>query len=154
MKYLRRNLLLCLLFMCLLFSPFISVDADADMIIDNGDPNPWDPADSSATSLWSSNGGTYTWHADLLQSGIYDVYMWCTYYASRSTNAPVTIQYDGGSITIPVNQQENASTWYLLGSYNFSADTGGTVTITAEDAYPTSYCADAVKFVYVPDVEP
>jgi hypothetical protein len=49
-----------------------------------------------------------------------------------------------------VNQTQNGGTWNYLSTYSFDAASGGNVMITAEDSVP-SYCADAVKFVYVPD---
>jgi hypothetical protein len=76
--------------------------------------------------------------------------MWWTEFSSRSTNAPVTITHLGGSQVVYVNQTQNGGTWNYLSTYSFNAASGGNVMINAEDSV-LSYCADAVKLVYVPD---
>ena len=145
------------------WSPYVSqtliVGAfETDIIVDNGESGTsstgsWSPSSApdpyGANSLWSRNGATYTWHADLAVTGVYEVYMWWTEWSSRSTAAPVTIEYGGASDVVPVNQRQNGGTWNLLGTYVFDAAAGATVTITAEGSYPASYCADAVRFVYL-----
>jgi PKD repeat protein len=131
---------------------------EPDIIVDNGgsgtsSTGSWSPSSApnpyGANSLWARDGATYTWHADLPVTGVYEVYMWWTEWASRSTAAPVTIEYSGGSAGVAVNQRQNGGMWNLLGTYGFDAADGATVTITAEGSYPTSYCADAVGFVYL-----
>ena len=139
--------------------PLLVYQVETGIIIDNGDAgttstgtwktsgatNPYD-----TDSLWSRDGATYTWGADIAQGGMYEVYMWWTEYSSRSTSAPITITYFGGSEVLNVNQQQDGGQWNLLGSYAFDPAAGATVMITAENSSPTSYCADAVRFVYVP----
>jgi len=133
---------------------------EPDIIVDNGESGTsssgtWSPSSApdpyGANSLWSRNGATYTWHADLPATGAYEVYMWWTEWSSRSTAAPVTIEYSGASDEVPVNQQQNGGMWNLLGTYGFDAAVGATVTITADGSYPTSYCADAIGLVYLSD---
>ena len=133
--------------------------AAPEIIIDNGEPGTsyignWEVSGGTnpygTDSLWSADDGTYTWHADLPQTGVYEVYMWWTYHDSRGNRAPVTIDYNGGSQVVYVNQQQNGGMWNHLGTYSFDGASGGTVTIYARDSYPTTYCADAVKFVYLP----
>ena len=136
------------------------VNAQDIIISDNGDSGTsytgiWQVSGGEnpygTDSLWSRDGATYTWHADLPQAGVYEVYMWWTNYSNRGDSAPVTIEYDGGSQVVYVNQTQNGGMWNLLSTYSFDAATGGTVTITADDPFPITYCADAVKFVYVSD---
>jgi len=131
---------------------------EPDIIVDNGESGTsssgsWSPSSGpdpyGADSLWARNGATYTWHADLLATGVYEVYMWWTEWSSRASDAPVTIEHSGGSDVVPVNQQTNGGMWNLLGTYGFDAAVGATVTITAEGSYPTSYCADAIGLVYL-----
>ena len=131
-------------------------------IIDNGDPetsfsgtwaysggsNPWNPDDSSATSLWARNGSTYTWTFTPSTDGNYSLSMWWTGWSSRSTNIPVSINHAGGTDTVSVNQQINAGMWNALGSYSFSAGTSYHITITAQPQ-PSSTCADAVKIEFI-----
>jgi hypothetical protein len=47
-----------------------------------------------------------------------------------------------------INQQQNGGQWNSLGIYSFIAGVSYTVTITSQ-SYPSSTCADAVKFVYL-----
>ncbi|MBZ0156689.1 MAG: hypothetical protein K8I29_10845, partial [Alphaproteobacteria bacterium] len=100
-------------------------------------------------SVYGRGGATYTWKANLPQTGVYEVYVWWTEYSSRSTNAPVKITHSGGADTVRVNQQVNGGKWSYLGTYSFDAAAGGTVMLTAESPSPVSYSADAVKFVLV-----
>ncbi|MEW5745599.1 MAG: hypothetical protein AB1805_09230 [Nitrospirota bacterium] len=144
-------------------SQTLTVNQSTDqIIIDNGGAGTsytgiWNVSGAvnpyGADSLWSRNGATYTWRAALPQTGTYEVYMWWTEYSSRSTNAPVAVTYSGGTQTITVNQQTNGGKWNYLGTFTFDATSGGTVKLTAPDPEPTSYCADAVKFAYVPSIE-
>lgn len=138
----------------------LSVEGDVtEFIIDNGDPgtsstgtwyvsgapNPWDPSDAQAVSLWSRNGPTYTWTFSPSTTGTYDLSMWWTQWASRSTTIPVSIQHAGGTANIVINQRINGGRWNSLGTYAFSAGGSYRVTITSQPG-PSSTCADAVKF--------
>jgi lysophospholipase L1-like esterase len=132
----------------------------AEIVIDNGDPGTsytggtWSvssaPDPYGTESLWNRNGATYTWHADFPQSGMYEVYMWWTEWGSRSTNAPVKIYHNNGIEVVYVNQRENGGQWNLIGQFKFNPLDGGKLMLSAPDPSPISYCADAVKFVYVP----
>ena len=140
-----------------------SASAFADTVIDNGDPttsftgnwgisggpNPWDPTDPTADSVWARDGDTYTWTFTPTDSGYHDVSMWWTEWSSRSTSIPVDITFWGGSDRIFINQQQDGGQWNFLNSYPFKA--GGTynITITSQPG-PTSTNADAVQFVYQP----
>ncbi len=106
----------------------------------SGGPDPYGP-----DSVWSRSGSTFTWEFTAPQPGEYDVYMWWTEWSSRSTNAPVTIAHTLDSNTLYINQQVNGGQWNHIGKHYF--ETEGSVTLYAPNAYPTSYCADAVRFV-------
>jgi len=134
-------------------------DAPVETIVDNLDDDTsrtgsWqvsgglDPYD--AYSFWSRAGATFTWYFTPPQSGDYEVSMWWTEWPSRSTSAPIDIENASGTERVYVNQQNNGGQWNSLGTYTFSAGVAGSVAITAEDASVTSYCADAVKFTFVP----
>jgi predicted RNA-binding protein with TRAM domain len=143
------------------------IDVSGSIVIDNGDPetsftgfwgqsggtNPWDPADPSATSLWSRDGDTYTWTFTPLFSGDYEFSMWWTEYASRSDNIPLFIEFAGGTDTVPINQQANGGQWNVINTYPFEAGVSYDITITSQPA-PTSTCADAVRFVLVSATPP
>jgi PKD repeat protein len=129
-----------------------------DFIIDNGDPGTsstgvWQVSGSAGyygeDSLWSRDGGTYTWGFTPPVAGSYEVFMWWTEWPSRSTAAPIQVTHAGGVSNTTINQQVNGGQWNSLGTYTF--DGSGSVRISAPNAYPTSYNADAVRFIKVND---
>ena len=137
--------------------PLIIESIPTEIIIDNRDPETsqtgtWsvsggaDPYD--ADSVWSRDGTTFTWHFDPPQTGDYEVSIWWTEWSSRSDSVPVTINYEGGSEPLSVNQQQNGGQWNDQGSYFFEAGTTYDVTVTSQPA-STSTCADAVRFIFV-----
>jgi hypothetical protein len=72
------------------------------------------------------------------------VYAWWTVHSNRATNAPYTINHNGGSDTVLINQELGGGGWTYLDTYAFNAGTGGSVLLTDEaDEY---VIADAVKF--------
>jgi hypothetical protein len=91
-----------------------------------------------------SKSATFT--PNLPAAGNYGVYIWYTADAGRANNVPVDIVYNGGSTTVSVNQQVNGAKWNLLGTYSFSAGTGGYARIrtTGTSGY---VIADAVRWV-------
>jgi PKD repeat protein len=134
-----------------------------EFIIDSGDPatsftgvwavsgaaDPFDPGDPQAVSLWSRDGATYTWTFTPLVSGYYQFSMWWTEWPSRHTNIPVDIDYAGGTTRVFINQQLNGGRWNVIGGYPFEAGVSYDITIISQPG-PSSTCADAVRFVYVP----
>ena len=163
-----KNVFQVILLVAALFWTLSFANAFADTIIDNGDPgtsftgtwqvsgaaDPWDPADSSATSLWSRDGDTYTWTFTPTDSGYHDFSMWWTEWPSRSSSVPVTISYWGGTDTLSINQQQDGGQWNLLNSYPFKAGENYNITITSVPGGSQNYStnADAVEFVYRPDL--
>ena len=100
-------------------------------------------------AVWARDGATFTWHFDPPQSGDYEVSMWWSAWPSRSSAARVEIVYGRGTDKISVNQKTGGGRWNALGVYAFEKGTEGSVTLYADDGEPTSYCADAVRFVKV-----
>jgi len=97
----------------------------------------------------TGNGSrTVTWTPDIPVAGEYSVYVWWVEHSNRVTNAPYTINYDGGSKTIYVNQQENGGKWNYLGTYTFAAGTFWNVMLTNNAGGGQIVDADAVKFEY------
>ncbi len=101
------------------------------------------------SSLYGRNGASYNWDIDIPTTGRYKVFLRWTTYSSRSTKAPVNIQFDGGNEQVFVNQKTKGSQWNLLGEYNFNESSNGRVTLHAPSS--KSYSADAVKLVYTGD---
>jgi len=59
---------------------------------------------------------------------------------------PVTVNHLDGKSTEYIDQQQNGGQWNILGVYSFVSGTTYDITITSQP-YPTSTCADAVRFV-------
>ncbi len=129
-----------------------------DGIVDNADYNfsmvgIW--ATSAATSgFYGSNyleaaGGTGSkiamWDAELTGGpGSYEVFVWYAASSNHATNAPFTINHDGESDTVLVDQTINGDQWVSLGTYDFADNDEENVTLSDDaDAY---VIADAVKF--------
>jgi hypothetical protein len=86
---------------------------------------------------------------NILTAGDYDIYEWHSQGSNRDSATPHVIAYNGGTITLNVNQQTGGGAWNLLGTFNLPSGTSKYVRIT--DAISTSgqiAMADAIKFVY------
>ncbi len=131
--------------------------APVEIIVDNRDSGTsqtgvWEvsggPDPYGVDSVWSRDGGTFTWYFTPPQSGSYRVSMWWTEWPSRTNSVPVSIVHAGGTSNMTINQQINGGQWNDLGVYSFTAGVQGLVTLSAPGSVP-SYCADAVKFALV-----
>jgi len=136
---------------------FAAVSTPTKIILDNRDsitlktgtwevssgPDPYGP-----DSVYSRDGATFTWYFTPSKSGFYRVSLWWTIYSSRSTNVPVDIEHADGKKRVYVNQQKNGGLWNFIGKYRFNKGSTYAVTIKAQP-YPTSTCADAIKFKLV-----
>ena len=137
-------------------------EVPAEIIIDNRDAatsrtGTWGVSGSpdfyGIDSVWSRDGATFTWYFDCPRTGQYTFSMWWTQWASRSTSIPVDIATAAGSSRVIINQQVNGGKWNELGVYNFNAGVRYAIKITSQ-RNPTSTCADAVKFAYIPQNQP
>lgn len=82
-------------------------------------------------------------------AGDYKVYTWHTAGANRTTNAKHVITYNGGTVTVNINQQANEAQWVLVGTYNFATGTSGFVRIADNHSDAGQVVlADGIKFVY------
>ncbi len=126
----------------------------SSIYIDNRDPN------TSKSGSWRNSGGKNPYDGSSLyskQAGAqytfeksssepsFQVSLWWTEYANRSTSVPVKI-YDGTTLldTIRVNQKANGGKWNELGTYNFS---NKPKIIVVSEGNNLSTCADAVRLV-------
>jgi N-acetylmuramoyl-L-alanine amidase len=85
-----------------------------------------------------------TW-APALSSGNYAVYAWWPAGTNRSATAPYIVHYNGGTATVPQNQQANGGKWNLLGTWNFV--NGNNVQLSCWTGAGYNVMADAIKFV-------
>jgi fibronectin type 3 domain-containing protein len=132
---------------------FIVDNADATGVTISGS---W-TVSTSATTFYGSNyfhdgntgsvGGKSVRFAPTLPSasGV-DVYLRWPAGSTRATNAPVDVNYAGGTTTVVVNQKNNDGVWVLLGHFNFAAGSTGNVTVR-NDGANGFVVADAAKFV-------
>ncbi len=86
----------------------------------------------------------------LTQDGQYEVYLWWPVWSGAATNVPVDVAYDGGTMTVSVDQSINGGQWNLIGSYDFTAWTGSATIRT--DGTTSHVVADAVRFLYVGNI--
>ncbi|NOY46218.1 MAG: S8 family serine peptidase [Deltaproteobacteria bacterium] len=135
-------------------SPTVSV------VVDNGDPGTestgyWfvshAPQPYGVDSLYCSGrpGDTYRWTPNLPEDGRYQVLLWWTQGAGRSTRVPVIVGHAAGQYQTTVDQTQNGGQWNLIGEWDFFQGTGGYVKITGENGQAS---ADAVLFVRVGDL--
>lgn len=138
--------------------------AGAPIIVDNGfDSIPrvgtWNSSSNVAgyygtnyhyANVSQSTLRTATFTPNLPATGRYDVYVRYAASSDRATNAPYTIVYDGGSVTVPVNQKLNGGIWNLLASeVPFLDGTSGYVRLANTASGGNVVIADAVQFIYL-----
>jgi hypothetical protein len=82
----------------------------------------------------------------LPSAGTYAVYMRWTGGGNRATNVPVDINHASGTDLVTVDQRYNGGTWNLLGTYTFTAGTGGSVLIGTSGT-TNHVIVDAVRFL-------
>ncbi|MSU58800.1 MAG: hypothetical protein EXS35_11640 [Pedosphaera sp.] len=80
----------------------------------------------------------------------YDVSIWYPEGANRTTNAPVTIYYNGGTVTAHANQTSGGGGWRLLaGGLDFAAGTAGFASIGNNTGESNKVVmADALRWSY------
>jgi hypothetical protein len=83
--------------------------------------------------------------------GLYDVAEWHPAGSGRTTNAPITIYYNGGAATHHVNQTINGGAWNVIASnVNFAAGTAGFAVISNNTGETNVVVmADAMRWTYV-----
>jgi type IV pilus assembly protein PilY1 len=134
------------------------------IIIDSSDSSPAFVKTASGGGWWQNKydtsayndyyfrtryDGTYTatWTPNLAK-GTYDVYARWGSSSYLAKSVTYTINYDGGSDAVTVNQEENGGEWYKLGTYLFAEGDGGNVTFTfTRTSLYEMACADAIQFV-------
>jgi RHS repeat-associated protein len=99
-----------------------------------------------ATHGGGTGANTFTWNTVIPQDGNYTVYVKYPSVSNAASNAQYTVNYNGGSTTVTVNQTTNAGNWISLGKFAFSA-TGSGQRVTLSDNANGTVVADAVKVV-------
>jgi autotransporter-associated beta strand protein len=146
-----------------------NVNESYEVIVDNADPigvtftGTWNtytgtsggpPWAGSIRSNATPGVGSATYTPVIPETGTYTVYMWFTHGDNRPVNAPFTVVHAGGTSNITASQRYKESEWRLIGTFNFNAGTGGSVTFNTAGAttYQGTSCgviADALRFVKI-----
>lgn len=129
------------------------------LIIDNAD------AETSTVGNWSTSssvsgyygedyayadpqggsGSRFNFLPDFPQAGSYKVYLWWNAKDSRDEAVPVVVNHAGGRACLTVDQRTNGGRWSLLGTWDFAAGPGASVSVRNDDT--SGWCiADAVAF--------
>jgi RHS repeat-associated protein len=141
----------------------------SDIIVDNqssGFAKSGQSSCSGGVSCWGNAGGYngnsfWTWNNAQASIGKWTPALQCTgnysisayipsAVGSRTTKAPYSIQYSGGSTSQTVPQSSYSDNWASLGTYKF-ATSGGYVqlqNVTGETLYTKKVAFDAVKWVW------
>ncbi len=77
-------------------------------------------------------GATATWTPDLPLSDLYEVAVWYPEADNSALEARYIVSGSSGTTELVVNQQQDAGTWRNLGTFEFSAGTGGHVQLVVE----------------------
>lgn len=144
-------------------SVFVSNAAAQVVTVDNVDAGftilsgTWDtgsfPTPNGADYRWVVTSGfdpgepysEVEWRPSLPSAGLYEVEIWYVEGTNRAFDAEFVVHHVGGPTPVTVNQQVNGSTWFSLGTYDFGAGAGGSVTLD-NDAAANVVIADAVRF--------
>ncbi len=106
-------------------------------------------ADYRFISTQPTETATATWTPKIDSAGNYDVYCWYPQGANRSSAAPYTIYWNGGSQTVAVNQKTGGGMWNLLVSRKpFLSGYAGSVKLgNGTGEVSLNVLADAVRFL-------
>jgi hypothetical protein len=91
------------------------------------------------------------WTPNLPATGRWQVFAFVPSPDATSTNARYRVDHQGVQTTVPVNQNNSYNAWVSLGTFTFSAGTGGDVFL-GDETYETATQQigfDAVKWVWV-----
>ncbi|MFG3421633.1 NEW3 domain-containing protein [Micromonospora sp. NPDC048063] len=89
-------------------------------------------------------GGTATWRPALTEAGWYEVAVWYPSNADTTREADYLVRHRDGETPVRVDQQQDARTWRVLGTFPFAAGEDGFVRITVDD--PAFHRVSAVRF--------
>lgn len=95
-----------------------------------------------------------TYRPEIPAAARYEVFVRWAASPDNATNTPFTVNYDGGSTTLTMNQRSSAGLWRRLGTFNFKGGTNktnwtGTVVVSNPVGTSGHVVADAVRFVSV-----
>lgn len=141
-----------------------------EVIIDNHDDHQALPPEVSLTGTWEKATGateqfglegffahtggevdTYRFTPELTGSSDYRVMVWNSCFSPRANNVPHTIVFDGGSVTVEVDQDCNTGShgeWLELGVFPFAEGSGGFLEVSDVGLAPGSFISvEGVRFL-------
>ncbi len=143
--------------------------------LDKGNPIKikYDNSDAIKTSNWKSGSDKYDkfasdyiyknggdgkdkviWNLKVPKKGKYEVCVWYTAGQDRAKDAPYTVNHEGGSTIVNINQQFGGGRWIRLGEFDFKKGQG-TVVLSDNIADKNQVIsADAVKITLCPKKMP
>ncbi|MGF1571805.1 MAG: polysaccharide deacetylase family protein [Sumerlaeia bacterium] len=95
----------------------------------------------------ASTSDAATWNVALPSSGSYEVYARWAAGSNRATAAPYIVYHNGGTTSVPTNQQINGGTWNSLGTFNFNSGSATRVALSCWTSSGAYVIADSVRFV-------
>lgn len=140
-----------------------SFSTAGEVIMDNNEATytgGWIAATSSADKygadyryVSTANGGgngSALYYPNIATPGYYDVFVWYPQGTNRSTNTPITVYFNGGSVTTRINQETVGGGWRQVGTnLNFRSGTNGFVRVSNGTGESNQIVvADAVRFTY------
>lgn len=100
----------------------------------------------------TSSASSATWQFEQTADGRYDVYVWYPAHENRASDSPFTVSHADGIHTHRVDQRVNGSQWNLLDTYEFTAASPPSITLTNDADGVVG--ADAVAVVPEGDAPP
>lgn len=88
---------------------------------------------------------TATYTFTVAQDGNYNVWAWWRAQPSWATDTPFTVNFNGGSQTIRLNQEQNGGVWYKLGTDTFPFVTTAPGSVVLGNDADDFVVADAIK---------
>ncbi|MFG1955313.1 NEW3 domain-containing protein [Micromonospora sp. NPDC048830] len=89
-------------------------------------------------------GGTATWRPVLAEAGWYEVAVWYPSNGDTTREADYVVRHTDGETPFRVDQQQDARSWRVLGTFRFAAGEEGFVRLTVDD--PAFHRVSAVRF--------
>lgn len=96
-----------------------------------------------------SVGSTVTWNATLPEPGLYRVSVWYPTNSTTTTAAAYSVEHQGGSTEVIVNQTQGAAAWRALGTFRYDAGAMGVVRLEVRNT--SIHRVSAAQFVRVGD---
>ncbi|HEY9059584.1 MAG TPA: kelch repeat-containing protein [Pseudobacteroides sp.] len=93
-----------------------------------------------------NSGAKSSWTATLPSEGNYNVYVLYPYDVDNTSNAQYSITASDGNYSITVDQKQNAGTWVLVGTYNFSKSNGKVSAVVSLTSGAGMTHADSIMF--------